>query len=179
MLAVYEEIPKDLLELVEDVLLNRRPDATERLVKFAETIKQKDKAEVAEEEWRKGTVEERLSHALVKGIVDYIDQDTEEARQKYGRPLLVIEGPADGRHERRRRPVRLRQNVPAAGRQERARDEESRRLSAAIHGGGESRPPATTRPQGRILMATVKGRRARHRQEHRRRRARLQQLRGH
>jgi len=94
MLAVYEEIPKDLLELVEDVLLNRRPDATERLVKFAETIKQKEKGETVEEEqWRKGTVEERLSHALVKGIVDFIDQDTEEARQKYGRPLAVIEGP--------------------------------------------------------------------------------------
>jgi 5-methyltetrahydrofolate--homocysteine methyltransferase len=93
MLEVYEEIPKDLLELVEDVLLNRRPDATERLVKLAETIKQKDEAEVAEDEWRKGSVEQRLSHALIKGIVEYIDQDTEEARQKYGRPLLVIEGP--------------------------------------------------------------------------------------
>ena len=115
------------------------PDATERLVKFAETIKQKDEAEVAEEEWRKGTVEQRLSHALVKGIVDYIDQDTEEARQKYGRPLLVIEGPLMAGHERRRRPVRLRQDVPAAGRQERARDEESRRLSLPVHGGGEGR----------------------------------------
>jgi 5-methyltetrahydrofolate--homocysteine methyltransferase len=93
MLEVYEEIPKDLLGLVEDVLLNRRPDATERLVKFAETIKQKDKTEVVEDEWRQGTVEQRLSHALIKGIVDYIDKDTEEARQKYGRPLLVIEGP--------------------------------------------------------------------------------------
>ncbi|HLH53883.1 MAG TPA: methionine synthase [Verrucomicrobiae bacterium] len=93
MLGVYEEIPKELLELVEDVLLNRRPDATERLVKFAETVKAQDKSEAVEDEWRKGTVEERLSHALVKGIVDYIEQDTEEARQKYGRPLSVIEGP--------------------------------------------------------------------------------------
>jgi 5-methyltetrahydrofolate--homocysteine methyltransferase len=93
MLAVYEEVPKDLLELVEDVLLNRRPDATERLIKFAESVKQKGKAEVIEDEWRKGTVEERLSHALVKGIVDFIDTDVEEARQKYVRPLLVIEGP--------------------------------------------------------------------------------------
>jgi 5-methyltetrahydrofolate--homocysteine methyltransferase len=93
MLAVYEEVPKDLLELVEDVLLNRRPDATERLIKFAESVKQKGKAEVVEDEWRKGTVEERLSHALVKGIVDFIDQDIEEARQKYDKPLLVIEGP--------------------------------------------------------------------------------------
>jgi 5-methyltetrahydrofolate--homocysteine methyltransferase len=93
MLAVYEEVPKDLLELVEDVLLNRRPDATERLIKFAESVKQKGNAEVVEDEWRKGTVEERLSHALVKGIVDFIEPDIEEARQKYGRPLLVIEGP--------------------------------------------------------------------------------------
>jgi len=92
-LAVYEEIPKDLLELVEDVLLNRRPDATERLVNFAETVKQKGKAVAKDDEWRKGTVEERLSHALVKGITDYIDQDTEEARQKYPKPLSVIEGP--------------------------------------------------------------------------------------
>jgi 5-methyltetrahydrofolate--homocysteine methyltransferase len=93
LLGVYEEIPKDLLERVEDVLLNRRPDATERLVRFAETIKQKDQAQVQEDAWRKGTVEERLSHALVKGIVDFIDQDTEEARLKYGKPLAVIEGP--------------------------------------------------------------------------------------
>src|SRR2546426_11389001 len=70
--SVYEEIPKDLLELVEDVLLNRRPDATERLVAFAETVKQKDKAAVQEDAWRQGPVEERLSHALVKGIVEYI-----------------------------------------------------------------------------------------------------------
>jgi 5-methyltetrahydrofolate--homocysteine methyltransferase len=92
-LAVYEEIPKDLLELVEDVLLNRRSDATERLVNFAETVKAKGKAAVKDDEWRQGTVEERLSHALVKGITDYIDQDTEEARQKYPKPLEVIEGP--------------------------------------------------------------------------------------
>jgi 5-methyltetrahydrofolate--homocysteine methyltransferase len=92
-LAVYEEIDKELLGCVEDVLLNRRPDATERLVDFAETVKQKGKVAVAEEEWRKGTVEERLSHALVKGIVDYIDQDTEEARQKFAAPLDVIQGP--------------------------------------------------------------------------------------
>ncbi len=94
LLEVYEEVPKNLLELVEDVLLNRRPDATERLVKFADAVKQKDKTEtVADEQWRSGTVEERLSHALVKGIVDFIDTDTEEARKKYGRPLSVIEGP--------------------------------------------------------------------------------------
>ncbi|HEY7184093.1 MAG TPA: methionine synthase, partial [Blastocatellia bacterium] len=92
-LAVYDEIPKDLLELVEDVLLNRRPDATERLIAFAETVKKQDKAEAKEEEWRLASVEERLSHALVKGVADYIEQDVEEARQKYGRPLKIIEGP--------------------------------------------------------------------------------------
>ena len=93
MLAVYEEVPKDLLELVEDVLLNRRPDATERLIKFAESVKQRGKAEVIADEWRKGTVEERLTHALVKGIVDFIEADVEEARQKFAKPLQVIEGP--------------------------------------------------------------------------------------
>jgi 5-methyltetrahydrofolate--homocysteine methyltransferase len=93
MLGIYEEIPKDLLELVEDVLLNRRPDSTERLVRFAESVKQKDKIGVVEDEWRKEPVEKRLEHALVKGIVDFIEADTEEARQKIGRPLAVIEGP--------------------------------------------------------------------------------------
>jgi 5-methyltetrahydrofolate--homocysteine methyltransferase len=93
MLEVYEEVPKELLGLVEDVLLNRRDDATERLIKFAESVKQRGKVAVVEDAWRSGTVEERLSHALVKGIVDFIDADTEEARQKYAKPLLVIEGP--------------------------------------------------------------------------------------
>ncbi len=93
MLAVYEEIPKDLLELVEDVLLNRRPDATERLVSFAETYKQAGKTAVKDDGWRAGSVEERLSHALVKGLTDFIDQDVEEARRKYDKPLSVIEGP--------------------------------------------------------------------------------------
>ena len=92
-LDIYEEIPRDLLELVEDVLLNRRADATERLLAFADSVKQKGKAQVKEDAWRQGTVEERLSHALVKGIVDFIDADTEEARRKYDKPLSVIEGP--------------------------------------------------------------------------------------
>jgi 5-methyltetrahydrofolate--homocysteine methyltransferase len=92
-LGVYEEIPKDLLELVEDVLLNRKTDATDRLIQFAETVKKKEKTAVEEEAWRKTSIEERLSHALVKGILDHIDSDIEEARVKYGRPLKVIEGP--------------------------------------------------------------------------------------
>jgi 5-methyltetrahydrofolate--homocysteine methyltransferase len=93
-LAVYEDIEPKLKELVEDVILNRRPDATERLVEFAETVKGKaGEAVVADEEWRKGTVEERLSYALLKGIVKYIDEDAEEARQKYDTCLQIIEGP--------------------------------------------------------------------------------------
>jgi 5-methyltetrahydrofolate--homocysteine methyltransferase len=92
-LVVYDQIEPQLRELCEDVVLNRRPDSTERLVSFAETVKAKGKEEVKDEAWRNGTVEERLSHALVNGITDYIDQDTEEARQKYARPLEVIEGP--------------------------------------------------------------------------------------
>ena len=95
MLEVYEEIEPELKTLVEDVLLNRRPDATERLVEFGETLKGAGAAvsEKKTEEWRNGTVEERLSHALVKGIDAYIEIDAEEARVKLGRPLLVIEGP--------------------------------------------------------------------------------------
>src|SRR6266481_1794911 len=92
-LAVYEEIEKELRERVEDVLLNRRDDATERLVDFAENIKAKGKSRVKDEAWRAQSVEERLKHALVKGIVDYIDIDTEEARKNCKRPLDVIEGP--------------------------------------------------------------------------------------
>jgi 5-methyltetrahydrofolate--homocysteine methyltransferase len=99
MLEVYEEIEPELKELVEDALLNRRPDATERLVDHGEKLKasgvakdQKANIDVLEA-WRQGTVEERLSHSLVKGIDAWIDQDTEEARQKLGKPLAVIEGP--------------------------------------------------------------------------------------
>ena len=93
-LVVYDDIDKKLLELIEDVLLNRREDATERLVEHAESLKgiTKEKTE-KDEEWRRGTVEERLSYALVKGLVEHIDADTEEARLKLGRPLHVIEGP--------------------------------------------------------------------------------------
>jgi 5-methyltetrahydrofolate--homocysteine methyltransferase len=93
MLEVYEAIPVELLERVEDVLLNRRDDATERLVDFAETVKSKGKELVKDEEWRKESVESRLSHSLVKGIIEYLDDDVEEARQQYERPIHVIEGP--------------------------------------------------------------------------------------
>jgi 5-methyltetrahydrofolate--homocysteine methyltransferase len=94
MLEVYEEVDKELLKKVEDVLLNRHPDATEVLIDYAEQFKDQSKTKVKDEQvWRNGTVEERLIHALVKGITDFVDQDTEEARQKYPRPLDIIEGP--------------------------------------------------------------------------------------
>jgi len=93
MLEVYDQVDKELLERVEDVLLNRRDDATERLLEFAETVKGSAKKKEADDAWRNMPVEERLAHALVKGIIDFIDVDTEEARQKYSSPLKVIEGP--------------------------------------------------------------------------------------
>lgn len=92
-LVVYDEIEPKLRELCEDVILNRRDDATERLVVFAETVKAKGKEEAKDEAWRNNSVEERLKHALVNGITDHIEPDTEEARQKYPAPLDVIEGP--------------------------------------------------------------------------------------
>ncbi|MHC5537569.1 methionine synthase [Singulisphaera rosea] len=93
-LAVYDEIPKDLLERVEDVLLNRRPDASDRLTEFAETVKKKGKKDTGPDvSWRQGPVEERLKHALVTGTADYVEADVEEARQSYPRPLSIIEGP--------------------------------------------------------------------------------------
>src|ERR1017187_8003582 len=156
MLEVYEEIPKDLLELVEDVLLNRRPDATERLVRFAEKIKQKDEVEVAEEEWRKGTVEQRLSHALVKGIVEYIDKDTEEARQKYARPLLVIEGPL-------MQGMNIVGDLFGSGRMFLPQVVKSARvMKKAVaylfpYMEAEKAASGNHQAQGRILMATVKG----------------------
>ena len=93
MLQVYDEIPKELLELVEDVLLNRREDATERLVTFAENVKGVNKKLEKDEAWRNATVEERLSHSLIKGIMDHLDEDVNEARLKYAKSLEVIEGP--------------------------------------------------------------------------------------
>jgi 5-methyltetrahydrofolate--homocysteine methyltransferase len=92
-LVVYDEIEPQLKQLCEDVVLNRSPEATDKLLAFADTVKAKGKEEVKNEAWRSGSVEERLKHALVNGITEYIDGDTEEARQKYPKPLDVIEGP--------------------------------------------------------------------------------------
>ncbi|MFK7899395.1 MAG: vitamin B12 dependent-methionine synthase activation domain-containing protein, partial [Cyclobacteriaceae bacterium] len=93
MLEVYDDIPKDLLERIEDVLLDRRDDATERLLEFAESVQGAGKEVVKDTAWREQSVEKRLAHALVKGLVEFIDEDTEEARQKIGSPLQLIEGP--------------------------------------------------------------------------------------
>ena len=92
-LVVYEDIPKDLLEHVEDIIFNRRPDATERMVQFAESVKGDGSKRTIDLSWREASVEQRLSYALVHGVVDFIDADVEEARQHYTRPLEIIEGP--------------------------------------------------------------------------------------
>ena len=154
MLAVYEEIPKDLLELVEDVLLNRRPDATERLVEFAETVKATGKTAAKDEAWRRGTVEERLTHALVKGIVDYVEADTEEARQKYGRPLQVIEGPLMAG-------MSVVGDLFGAGKMFLPQVVKSARVMkkavAYLMPFMEAERTADSKPQGKVIMATVKG----------------------
>src|SRR5262245_45850934 len=153
-LAVYEQIDPELRERVEDVLLNRRDDATELLIEFAERVKAKGKAPVADEIWRKQSVEERLKHALVKGITDYIDTDTEEARQKSKRPLDVIEGPlmagmsvvgdlfGSGR-----------MFLPQLVKSERV----MKKAVAYLMPFMEAEKSADAKPQGRIVMATVKG----------------------
>ena len=154
MLAVYEEIPKDLLERVEDVLLNRRPDATERLVEFAETVKAAGKTALQDEAWRSAPVEERLSHALVKGIVDYIDQDTEEARQKLALPLDVIEGPLMAG-------MSVVGDLFGAGKMFLPQVVKSARVMkkavAYLMPYLEAEKTAESRAQGKIVIATVKG----------------------
>lgn len=93
MLQIYDEIPKDLLKLVEDIVLNRRKDATDRLIHFAENLRSQDKKDEKIEEWKTLSVEERLKHAMVKGIIDQIEDDVEEARKNYARAIDVVEGP--------------------------------------------------------------------------------------
>ena len=153
-LAVYEEIEPELRERVEDVLLNRRDDATERLVNFAENVKAKDKIPIADETWRKEPVEARLKHALVKGIVDYIDADTEEARQKCKRPLDVIEGPLMAG-------MSVVGDLFGAGKMFLPQVVKSARVMkkavAYLLPFMETEKSAGAKPQGRIVMATVKG----------------------
>ena len=153
-LAVYEEIEPELRERVEDVLLNRRDDATERLVDFAENIKAKGKVKVKDEAWRAEPVEERLKHALVKGIVDYIEVDTEEARQKSQRPLDVIEGPLMAG-------MSVVGDLFGAGKMFLPQVVKSARVMkkaiAYLMPFMEAEKLAGAKPQGRIVMATVKG----------------------
>ncbi|MBI2963246.1 MAG: methionine synthase [Deltaproteobacteria bacterium] len=153
-LAVYEEIPKPLLELVEDVILNRRPDATERLVAFAETVKGKAQSRAEDEAWRRGTVEERLSHALVQGIADYVEADVEEARQRYAKPLAIIEGPLmDG--------MKIVGDLFGSGKMFLPQVVKSARVrtkaGAYLLPSMERDRGSAGRKQGKVLMATVKG----------------------
>ncbi len=154
MLEVYEEIPSDLRERVEDVLFDRRPDATERLVALAESVKQKDKAEVVDDAWRRGSIEERLHHALVKGIVDFVEVDVEEARRKYGRPLDVIEGPLMAG-------MNIVGDLFGAGKMFLPQVVKSARVMkkavAYLTPFLEAEKQAGARAQGKVLMATVKG----------------------
>jgi 5-methyltetrahydrofolate--homocysteine methyltransferase len=153
-LAVYEEIEPDLRERVEDVLLNRRDDATERMIEFAERVKAKGKMPVADETWRKQPVQERLKHALVKGIVDYIDNDTEEARREYKRPLEVIEGPLMAG-------MSVVGDLFGSGKMFLPQVVKSARVMkkavAYLMPFMEAEKSAEAKPQGRIVMATVKG----------------------
>ncbi len=153
-LAVYEEIEPELRERVEDVLLNRREDATERLVDFAERVKAKGKIDIKDEVWRGEPVEERLKHALVKGIVDYIDIDTEEARQKCKRPLDVIEGPLMAG-------MSVVGDLFGSGKMFLPQVVKSARVMkkavAYLMPFMEAEKSAGAKPQGRIVMATVKG----------------------
>lgn len=157
MLAVYEDIDKELLELVEDVILNRRPDATERLIEYAEKIKSVEKTKTKDQEsWRSGTVNERLSYAIVNGIMDYIEQDTEEARQQYGKPLDVIEGPLmDG--------MKIVGDLFGAGKMFLPQVVKSARVMkravAYLQPFMEAEKAKTqgVRPRGRFVIATVKG----------------------
>ena len=154
-LGVYEEIPKDLLELVEDVLLNRRPDATERLVEFAETVEQEGKAVVKADAWREGPVEARLSHALVKGIVEYIAEDVEEARQQYDKPLKIIEGPLmDGMNVVGELFGSGKMFLPQVVKSARVMKKAVAHLLPFMD---QEKEASGSRAQGKVLMATVKG----------------------
>ncbi|HVT02630.1 MAG TPA: methionine synthase [Thermoanaerobaculia bacterium] len=154
-LAIYQEIPPELLGLVEDVLLNRRPDATERLLVFADSVKQTGRAAVKEEEWRKGSVEERLSHALIKGIVDYLEPDLEEARLKYPSPLTLIEGPLmDGMNVVGDLFGAGKMFLPQVVKSARVMKKAVAFLQPFME---EEQLRTKKRTQGKILMATVKG----------------------
>ncbi|HET7227350.1 MAG TPA: vitamin B12 dependent-methionine synthase activation domain-containing protein, partial [Chthoniobacterales bacterium] len=153
-LAVYEEIEPELRQRVEDVLLNRRADATERLVDFAERVQAKVKEPVQEKAWRSAPVEERLKHALVHGIVDFIEADTEEARGGFSKPLEVIEGPLMAG-------MSVVGDLFGAGKMFLPQVVKSARVMkkavAYLMPFMEAEKTAGAKPQARIVMATVKG----------------------
>lgn len=154
MITVYEDIPKDLLELVEDVLWNRRPDSTERLVTFAETIKSKGKEIVKDESWRLLPVNQRLAHSLIKGITDYIETDVEECRQQFARPIEVIEGPLmDGMNIVGDLFGEGKMFLPQVVKSARV----MKRAVAYLQPFIEAEKTEGTNAQGKILLATVKG----------------------
>jgi 5-methyltetrahydrofolate--homocysteine methyltransferase len=155
-LGVYEEIPADLRERVEDVVLNRRPDAGERLVEFATTVKAAGKSQVDDLAWRGGTVEERLAHALVKGIADWVVEDTEEARRKSERPIQVIEGPLmDGMNIVGDLFGSGKMFLPQVVKSARVMKQAVAHLVPFIE--AEKKKSGDLRPKGRIVIATVKG----------------------
>ncbi len=155
-LGVYEEIPKDLLERVEDIIFNRRPDAAERMVTFAETVKGKGKAEVEDLAWRREPVEKRLSHALVKGIADWIVEDTEEARLRFERPIQVIEGPLmDGMNVVGDLFGSGKMFLPQVVKSARVMKQAVAHLVPFIE--AEKAKLGDVRPKGKIVVATVKG----------------------
>ncbi len=154
-LVVYEDIPKELLDYVEDVLFNRRPDATERLVEYAGRVKGGGKKKEQDLGWREASVEERLKHALVHGVVDFIDADSEEARAKYAKPLDVIEGPLmDGMKVVGDLFGSGKMFLPQVVKSARA----MKKAVAYLEPFMESEKARTgARAQGKIVMATVKG----------------------
>lgn len=170
-LEVYEEIDKELLVYIEDVLLNRRPDATDRLISFSEKFKGGGKAikDAVVEEWRQGAVEERLKHALLKGITDFIDTDTEEARLKYPKPLDIIQGPLmDGMNVVGELFGAGKMFLPQVVKSARVMKKavaylepfmEAERLAAEANRSASEPAVAvdTSRGRGRVILATVKG----------------------
>lgn len=156
MIEVYEDIPKDLLERVEDVLLNRRPDSTERLVTFSETVKGKKAEKVDVQEWRSLPIKERLQHSLVKGITEFIDEDTQEALDLLKEPLSVIEGPLmDGMNYVGDLFGAGKMFLPQVVKSARVMKKSVAYLQPFLEAQKLNNPNA--RAQGKILLATVKG----------------------
>jgi 5-methyltetrahydrofolate--homocysteine methyltransferase len=153
-LEVYEDIPKELLEHVEDILFARRPDATERMVTYAEQVKGGGKKRELDLSWREGDVEERLSHALVHGIIDFIEADAEEARLKYGRPIQVVEGPLmDGMNVVGDLFGAGKMFLPQVVKSARA----MKKAVAWLEPFMDAEKDGESRGKGRVVMATVKG----------------------